>query len=70
MSGLWNLLSITREMFKRRDENALNILHTITMECLASSSVIHNILHHFFESFIILVIIYGYFPKFNVKRII
>ncbi|VDN51456.1 unnamed protein product [Dracunculus medinensis] len=38
--GLWNLLSITREMFKRRDENALNILHTITMECLASSSVI------------------------------
>uniref|UniRef100_A0A1I8EKE8 SWIM-type domain-containing protein n=2 Tax=Wuchereria bancrofti TaxID=6293 RepID=A0A1I8EKE8_WUCBA len=38
--GLWNLLSIVREMFKRRDENATSLLHIITEECLACSQVL------------------------------
>ncbi|VDN23984.1 unnamed protein product [Gongylonema pulchrum] len=38
--GLWNLFSIVREMFRRRDENATNLLHIITEECLASSQVL------------------------------
>ncbi|MCP9265942.1 Zinc finger SWIM domain-containing protein 8 [Dirofilaria immitis] len=39
--GLWNLLSIVREMFKRRDENATSLLHIITEECLACSQFIN-----------------------------
>ncbi|VDK54690.1 unnamed protein product, partial [Anisakis simplex] len=38
--GLWNLLSIVREMFKRRDENATSLLHIITEECLACAQVL------------------------------
>ncbi|KAL3982274.1 hypothetical protein ACH3XW_46540 [Acanthocheilonema viteae] len=38
--GLWNLLSIVREMFKRRDENATSLLHIVTEECLACSQVL------------------------------
>ncbi|KHN87654.1 Zinc finger SWIM domain-containing protein 8 [Toxocara canis] len=38
--GLWNLLSIVREMFKRRDENATSLLHIITEECLACNQVL------------------------------
>uniref|UniRef100_F1KPY7 Zinc finger SWIM domain-containing protein n=1 Tax=Ascaris suum TaxID=6253 RepID=F1KPY7_ASCSU len=38
--GLWNLLSIVREMFKRRDENATSLLHIITEECLACTQVL------------------------------
>ncbi|VDN02747.1 unnamed protein product [Thelazia callipaeda] len=38
--GLWNLLSIVREMFRRRDENATSLLHIITEECMACSHVL------------------------------
>ncbi|MFH4973870.1 hypothetical protein AB6A40_000579 [Gnathostoma spinigerum] len=38
--GLWNLLSIVREMFKRRDENATTLLHIITEECFACCQVL------------------------------
>jgi hypothetical protein len=33
--GMWNLLSIVREMFKRNDRNAIPLLETITEECRA-----------------------------------
>lgn len=33
--GMWNLLSIVREMFKRTDRNAIPLLEIITEECMA-----------------------------------
>ncbi|CAG2066576.1 unnamed protein product, partial [Timema podura] len=33
--GMWNLLSIAREMFKRNDRNAVPLLEIITEECMA-----------------------------------
>lgn len=32
--GMWNLLAIVREMFRRRDENSVPLLKIITVECL------------------------------------
>ena len=32
--GIWNLLSIVREMFKRRDSNAAPLLEILTEQCL------------------------------------
>lgn len=32
--GIWNLLSIVREMFKRRDSNAAPLLEILTDQCL------------------------------------
>lgn len=37
--GMWNLLSIVREMFKRNDRNAIPLLEIITDECLACEQV-------------------------------
>lgn len=37
--GLWNLLSIVREMYRRHDENATTLLHIITEECLNTDQV-------------------------------
>ncbi|KJH51727.1 SWIM zinc finger domain protein [Dictyocaulus viviparus] len=34
--GIWNLMAIVREMFARRDENAVSLLSIITVECLAN----------------------------------
>uniref|UniRef100_A0A0N5AJS0 SWIM-type domain-containing protein n=1 Tax=Syphacia muris TaxID=451379 RepID=A0A0N5AJS0_9BILA len=38
--GLWNLMSIIREMFKRHDENASTLLHIVTEECFSNSQVL------------------------------
>ncbi|CAB0008630.1 unnamed protein product [Nesidiocoris tenuis] len=37
--GMWNLLSIVREMFRRNDRNALPLLQIITDECLACEQI-------------------------------
>lgn len=37
--GMWNLLSIVREMFKRNDRNSIPLLEIITQECLATEKV-------------------------------
>ncbi|KAK9507025.1 hypothetical protein O3M35_008857 [Rhynocoris fuscipes] len=37
--GMWNLLSIVREMYKRSDRNALPLLQIITDECLACDQI-------------------------------
>jgi len=37
--GMWNLLSIVREMFKRNDRNAIPLLEIITEECMACEQV-------------------------------
>lgn len=38
--GMWNLLSIVREMFKRNDHNALQLLEIITEECMACEQIL------------------------------
>ncbi|CAJ0937594.1 unnamed protein product, partial [Mesorhabditis belari] len=38
--ALWNLLSIVREMYRRRDENATTLLHIITEQCLMSEPML------------------------------
>nr|XP_018897398.1 PREDICTED: zinc finger SWIM domain-containing protein 8 [Bemisia tabaci] len=38
--GMWNLLSIVREMFKRNDCNALPLLEIITEECVAIEQIL------------------------------
>lgn len=37
--GVWNLLSIVREMFKRRDSNAAPLLEILTDQCLTYEQV-------------------------------
>lgn len=37
--GIWNLLSIVREMFKRRDTNAAPLLEILTDQCLTYEQV-------------------------------
>ena len=37
--GMWNLLSIVREMFKRNDRNAIPLLEIITDEVIACEQV-------------------------------
>ncbi|XP_014289772.1 zinc finger SWIM domain-containing protein 8 homolog [Halyomorpha halys] len=37
--GMWNLLSIVREMYKRSDRNALPLLQIITEECMACEQI-------------------------------
>lgn len=37
--GIWNLLSIVREMFKRRDSNAAPLLEILTEQCLTYEQV-------------------------------
>lgn len=38
--GMWNLLSIVRELFHRGDLNAVNLLVILTEECLANDQVL------------------------------
>lgn len=38
--GVWNLLSIVREMFKRRDSNAAPLLEILTDQCLTYEQVV------------------------------
>ncbi|XP_061601708.1 zinc finger SWIM domain-containing protein 8 isoform X3 [Cololabis saira] len=38
--GIWNLLSIVREMFKRRDSNAAPLLEILTEQCLNYEQII------------------------------
>ncbi|XP_037126735.1 zinc finger SWIM domain-containing protein 8 isoform X1 [Syngnathus acus] len=38
--GIWNLLSIVREMFKRRDSNAAPLLEILTEHCLTYEQII------------------------------
>ena len=40
--GIWNLLSIVREMFKRRDSNAAPLLEILTEQCLTYEQVTHT----------------------------
>lgn len=40
--GIWNLLSIVREMFKRRDSNAAPLLEILTEQCLTYEQVHHH----------------------------
>lgn len=37
--GMWNLLSIVREMFRRNDRNAIPLLEIITEEVMACEQV-------------------------------
>ncbi|CAL8298206.1 unnamed protein product [Merluccius merluccius] len=38
--GIWNLLSIVREMFKRRDSNGAPLLYILTEQCLTYEQII------------------------------
>ncbi|CAG7787025.1 unnamed protein product [Allacma fusca] len=38
--GMWNLLSIVREMFRREDRNAIPLLEIITEECLNCDQIL------------------------------
>ena len=44
--GIWNLLSIVREMFRRNDSNAVTLLDIITEELLACDQVIISVSCH------------------------
>ena len=51
--GMWNLLSIVREMFRREDRNAVPLLEIITEECLNCDQVIYfcrSIIHYISNS--------------------
>ena len=37
--GMWNLLSIVREMFKRHDRNAVPLLEVLTEECMSCEQI-------------------------------
>lgn len=41
--GIWNLLSIVREMFKRRDSNAAPLLEILTDQCLNYEQVLKSL---------------------------
>lgn len=41
--GIWNLLSIVREMFKRRDTNAAPLLEILTDQCLNYEQVLKSL---------------------------
>jgi len=45
--GIWNLLSIVREMFKRRDSNAAPLLEILTEQCLTHEQVPNLTRPHF-----------------------
>lgn len=38
--GMWNLLSIVREMYRRCDRNAIRLLEVITEECMACDQIL------------------------------
>ena len=39
--GMWNLLSIVREMYRRHDSNAIPLLEILTEEVLACEQVLN-----------------------------
>lgn len=49
--GIWNLLSIVREMFKRRDSNAAPLLEILTEQCLTYEQVCnkYSLSHSIFQ---------------------
>ena len=53
--GMWNLLSIVREMYRRCDRNAIRLLEILTEECLATD----QILVYWFNIKLTLLIGYG-----------
>lgn len=61
--GMWNLLSIVREMFKRNDRNAIPLLEIITEECMACE----QILVWWFNTKVALLKVTGYGGKHNVN---
>jgi hypothetical protein len=38
--GMWNLISIVREMFRRRDKNFLPLLRIISIECISIDQIV------------------------------
>ncbi len=38
--GMWNLMSIVREMFKRRDKNSIPLLRILTFECVGIEQIL------------------------------
>lgn len=38
--GMWNLLSIVRELFRHRDPNAIELLQLLTQECLSFDQIV------------------------------
>ena len=38
--GMWNLLSIVRELFRHRDPNAVELLQLLTQECLSLEQIV------------------------------
>jgi hypothetical protein len=38
--GMWNLMSIVREMFKRRDKNSIPLLRILTYECVGIEQIL------------------------------
>ncbi|XP_076629191.1 zinc finger SWIM domain-containing dorado, partial [Colletes latitarsis] len=61
--GMWNLLSIVREMFKRNDRNAIPLLEIITEECMACE----QILVWWFNTKVALLNATGYGGKHNMN---
>ena len=45
--GMWNLLSIVREMFRRNDSNAVPLLQILTEEVLSCEQV-HFLINFFY----------------------
>ena len=37
--GMWNLLSIVREMYKRNDRNSIPLLEIVTLQCLETAQI-------------------------------
>ena len=55
--GMWNLVSIVREMFRRRDKNFLPLLRIITVECISIDQIVQLwflVIFYFFASGILL----------------
>ena len=38
--GMWNLLSIVREMYRRNDRNSIPLLEIVTQQCLETAQII------------------------------
>jgi len=38
--GMWNLISIVREMFRRRDKNSIPLLNLLTRECIEVDQIL------------------------------
>ncbi len=38
--GMWNLLSIVREMYRRNDRNGIPLLEVVTQQCLETAQIV------------------------------